>query len=94
MTALLIALLTFLTVAVIGLAVARRRSNGATGRGPGDEEGGDDGGSQPRVPPRTPPGPPDDIDPEWWPQFERDLADHIRRTDDREAGTRGLRGSG
>jgi hypothetical protein len=68
---------------VVAVIAAMRVSRGLeprTGDGGDDGGGGGGGGSQPRVPPALPPGPCGIEDsPAWWPAFERQFADYVRR---------------
>ena len=78
MTAVLIGLLALMTLTICVAALAHRRSGSGSTGGPADDEGGDDGGSQPRVPPQRPSGPCDALDPDWWPEFEREFTEYAR----------------
>lgn len=77
MVPLVIALLAVIAMAL--LAVALERQDRRRGRGPGEADGGDDGGNKPRVPPQRPPEPSDTLEPDWWPEFERDFAAHAAK---------------
>lgn len=82
-TALLIALFSVSVIALAAFALWRGRRSDEARRQPGDGSNGDDGGSQPRIPPRMPSGPPDCLEPDWWSQFERDLAQYTRQAGSR-----------
>jgi hypothetical protein len=74
MGTLVIALLTVIGLTV--LAAVALRHGGYRGSGPGEADGDDGGGSLPRVPPQRPPEPPDGLEPDWWPDFEREFAEY------------------
>jgi hypothetical protein len=50
----------------------------ARDRGDSTEGDGEGGGGAKRGGGRVPPKPPSGTDPEWWPEFERQFADHVR----------------
>jgi hypothetical protein len=51
----------------LGVALLAAPLMGPRGDDPGDDGGGDDGGPSP-----------DDPEPPWWPEFEREFRDHVR----------------
>lgn len=75
MSTLVIALLLVIALTVLAVAMLRRDR----GSGPGEADGGDGGGNKPRVPPQQPTEPSDGLEPEWWPEFEREFAAHVAK---------------
>jgi hypothetical protein len=75
---LLVVLLVALGLAVLAVAVTRSAPSRRKGDAGDDGQGGGGGGSQRRVPPGPPPEP-SGASPDWWPRFEREFADYVRR---------------
>src|SRR3954451_20887741 len=75
MTIIVCLMLVALALAAVAVVV---RALGARRAGPDhdDDRGGEDGGLR-RTP--RPPRPPDGGDPDWWPTFEREFAEHVDR---------------